>query len=150
MSEAASAPANSRSSDSAAETGATVVHFDDTQGDAHFAEAAQSDWAFAGQHGAGDGEALDTISDEEPTLPPLVALATFVIAEAELFDTADNPLVAFEPAADSEDTGSIMWSGEDLADAAPAAVIESGETVVLLHDFVSHGISLDWTDPLYS
>jgi hypothetical protein len=148
MSEASSAPANSLSGDSAAEA-AAIVQFADPQADAQFAEAAQSDWAFAGQHGAGDGEAMDTIGAEEPSLPPLVALATFIIAEAEVFDAAENPLVAFEPAADSEDTGSIMWSGEDLAEAA--ATIESrGESVIVLHDVVVHGISLDWTDPLYS
>jgi hypothetical protein len=150
MSEFVSAPASSPSADSAVET-AAIVQFANSQAETEFAEGAQSDWAFAGQHGVSEGEALDTIGAEEPSLPPLVALATFVIAEAELFDPAENPLVAFEPAADSEETGSIMWSGEDLAAGeAPATIESSGETVIVLHDVIVHGISLDWTDPLYS
>jgi hypothetical protein len=149
MSEFASAPASFPSADSAVET-AAIVQFANSQAETEFAEGAQSDWAFAGQHGVSEGEALDTIGAEEPSLPPLVALATFVIAEAELFDAAENPLVAFEPAADSEETGSIMWSGEDLAAAEPATIEGSGDAAIVLHDVIVHGISLDWTDPLYS
>ena len=153
MSDWASA-ADSPSSASAGDA-AAVVQFSSAT-DPMFADALPSDWAFAGQDRLHDGEAIDAVDNEvDRSLPPLIAVATFVAVEAEMFDAVSTPLVAFALPADEADeevapeAGIVMWSGEPVADSIEPLASHHGETAVLALDFVSHGVSYDWTDPLF-
>ena len=154
MSESAS------SADSASVAGGDIaapVQFSPTT-ESVFADTVPSDWAFAAQQSLCDGLALDAVDNEvERSLPPLVAIATFVAIESDLFDAAPTPLVAFAPAFAGEDAigemapeaGMIMSSGEAVADRIEPVASHQGESVALPSDFVSHGLSYDWTDPLF-
>lgn len=163
MSEAISSTSASSISSDSAECGSALVNFSTDAAAPGFTDAPPSAWAFAAHEAAFDGEAIDAMHEPESArVMPLVAVATFVIAEAELYADAEDALVAMTPTpfafgvagigsgADA-DLGMVMWNGEssenDSTD-GPIAVYARGETGLALHDVGSHGISLDWTDTI--
>lgn len=126
-----------------------------------FSDAPPSEWAFAAHEAALDGEAIDAWREPESNgLLPLVAAATFVIAEAELYADAEDALVAMAPtpfafyvaigpASESADFGMVMWSGENgdsESSLAPLVTHARSDATLTLNDIVPHGVSLDWTD----
>lgn len=162
----ASSSASSISSDSAGAETALVIFSNDTDAAAvEFTDAPPSEWAFAAHEAAFDGEAIDAVREPDSArLLPLVAVATFAIAETELYADAEDALVAMTPApfafdvasstnGAGADVGMVMWSGESSeidSAAEPIAIYVRGETGLALHDVASHGISLDWTDTILS
>jgi len=165
MSDATASPsASSISSESAAAETALVSFENDASVVAvEFTDAPPSEWAFAAHEAAFDGEAIDAVSEPDSTkLTPLVAVATFAIAEAELYADSEDALVAMTPApfafemasnvnSAGAEVGMVMWSGESSeidSAAEPVAIYARGETGLALHDITPHGISLDWTDTL--
>lgn len=165
MSDATASPsASSISSESAAaETALVSFESDASVVAVEFTDAPPSEWAFAAHEAAFDGEAIDAVLEPDSTkLMPLVAVATFAIAEAELYADSDDALVALTPApfafdvassanGAGADVGMVMWSSEssEIETAAePVAIYVRGETGLVLHDVASHGISLDWTDTI--
>lgn len=148
----------------AAEGAAPMVQFTNHPPAGPIAETELPQWALAAQDNAMDGEAIDTLTrDEEPVLTPLVAAATFLLVEAELFEAVADSLVAFGLPSSGPDgaaeAGPILWSGAP-GEAEPIGVaghqiagseiagpeIAGPEIAGMPGLFVSHGISLDWTD----
>jgi len=162
MSDAAASPSiSSTSSDSAAAETALVSFENDASVVAvEFTDAPPSEWSFAAHEAPFDGEAVDTMRESDSAkLTPLVAVATFAIAEAELYADAEDALVAMTPApftfeitgsanGTGAEVGMVMWSGDIDGVAEPIASYARGETGLVLHDIAPHGISLDWTDTL--
>ena len=155
---------SSISSDSAAADVALVTFANDADSvAAGFTDAPPSEWAFSAHEAMFDGEAIDAMREPDSTgLRPLVAIATFVIAEADLYADAEDALVAMTPAplafdiagiADGAgaEIGMVMWSGEigeNDSDVTPLALHTRGGAGLALHDIASHGVSLDWTDTI--
>ena len=160
MSDATASTATPAIKSDPADAESALVIFSSDAAATEFTDAPPSEWAFAAHEAAAGSEAIDAMREpNNARLTPLVAAATFVIAEAELYADAEDALVAmtpapftFEIASNVNNTGAeagiVMWSGEIDSVAEPIASYGRGETGLALHDIASYGVSLDWTDTL--
>lgn len=161
MSDANASAVDIGSNPASGETAVVTFLSDANPTPAQFSDAPPSEWAFAAHEAALDGEAIDAWREPEGNgLMPLVAAATFVIAEAELYADAEDALVAMTPTpfafdiaigptSESADIGMVMWSGENgdsEGSIAPLVIHARGDAALTLTDIVPHGVSLDWTD----
>lgn len=167
MSEVASSPAGDSASPASGETDPALVQIanDAEAASIEFTDAPPSEWAFAAHEASLNGEAIDTMRDPEDNgVTHLVVAATFIVAESDLFGDAQDALVSMSPAMPAfeaagpgtdagETTGMVMWSGAEGESSfvdEPIAAHVRGDAVLVPHDVVSHGMSLDWTDTLLS
>ena len=121
-----------------------------------FSEVPQSEWAMAANEVALENAALDTLSALDGESPaPTVAAVTFLIAEAHSFIESDDALVAMltpgetaEPV--SQDDAMVGWTSDEPDTIGTTHAYAPEAPYVVPHDFIAHGISLDWTDTLLS
>ena len=151
MSENTSSPASdSGSSSEIAHASGAYVQFVDAPSESIFNDAPLSEWAFAGHDAPIEGEAFDAVAEiSSDGLPPVAAVVAMIAADLQFDEIGNDPLIASAASSrlgDAEaDSGMIMWSGEDLAEAVETPIPMAREALTL-HDFVGHGISVDWTD----
>lgn len=121
-----------------------------------FSEAPQSEWALAAIDPGLENAALDTLCLPEVEGPaPTVAAVTFLIAEAHSFIESDDALVAMltpgeGAASGSQDDAMVGWSGEESDTIGTTHAYAPEASYVVPQDFIAHGVSLDWTDTLFS
>jgi len=121
-----------------------------------FSEAPPSEWAQAATEVALENAALDMLSALDGERPaPAVAAITFLLAEAQSFVESDDSLVAMLTPGESvertsPDDAMVGWTGEEPDTIGTVHAYASEASYVVPHDFIAHGVSLDWTDTLLS
>jgi hypothetical protein len=150
MSETTSSPAgDSGSSPEISIVESAYVQFADAAAsESVFSDAPPSEWAFAGYAASTEGEAIDAVAEiSSDGLPPVAAVVALIAADLQFDELSLDPLIAStaSPRSADADQGMIMWSGEDLGETIDTPMPTERE-VLTLHDFVNHGVSVDWTD----
>ena len=139
------------------ESGSALVQFaGDAPDGTLFSEAPQSEWTLAANEAGQESAALDTLSSPDIEGPaPAVAAITFLIAEAQSFIEGDDALVAMltqseiaEPI--SQDDAMVGWTSDEPDTIGTTHAYAPEASYVVPHDFIAHGVSLDWTDTLLS
>jgi len=110
-----------------------------------------TEWDFATPYFTREGEAIDVlIGDDMRALPPIGLVAALAV-EAAFFGAQSTPLIAFADDAASEATqtaASIGDGNETLANTFMPSEAYDVSDAAMLQNFVSYGISLDWTDAM--
>lgn len=129
--------------DGMAEPGSVLVEFADDAAPAGFDDTPPSSWALAAEEAAFEGEAIDTLrEDSGKGLLPVLAAATFVVAEADPFAAAGEATIA----AATVPTDATADGPDRMAAPVAGALYLQPETSLQTHDIAGYGI--DWTDTL--
>lgn len=134
----------------AVEAGAPLVDFQPAS--RHWRSGRGMKWDIATPDAIREGEAIDVLTGDDMRALPPIGLVAALAVEATVFGAEGPPLIAFGDDNDGEAAALVARTapdnGEDLVHAWAWPAGYDGSEAVMLHNFVSHGVSLDWTDAM--
>lgn len=130
-------------------SGAPLVDFQPTSRFSRFAH--DTKWDVATPDMTREGEAIDVLTGDDMRALPPIGLVAALAVEAAFFGAESTPLIAFAQDEAHEETqaaGAIGDGDETLTSALMVPSAYDVSDAAMLQNFVSYGISFDWTDAM--